>query len=75
MSARPGDEGYEAEATASFEYPDGDPGKLSSLGPGIRLFYAEALDGQGQVIYNGCTEQEAGKDGPALVSITLSQVN
>ena len=72
----PGDPGYEidggTDGATVFDYPDGEPGKLKNIGPGPRLFFAEALNDAAEVAYNGCVRQEeTGKDGPAFVTIVL----
>jgi hypothetical protein len=71
-SASPGAPGYEIEAELQFGYPATGPiDPLEHLGPGLRLFFAEAEDEDSRVILHGCTESQAGEGAPETVTIAL----
>jgi hypothetical protein len=71
-SAKPGDNGYTVESEISFAFPpSGAVEPLKDVGPGDRLFFAEARDGTGRAILRGCTAARAGGGGLQEVSIAL----
>ncbi len=73
--ALPGDEGYPVEARLEIDLQGaGADWRLSDVGPGRRLFYAEAIDSEDAIILMGCTDIEAGGGGEQEVKIVLARV-
>ena len=74
-TARPGEGGYDIddEMTFTLEGMEGArPLKLDT--PGLRLFYAEALDLNGIAILRGCIEEEVGEGRAKVITIELQRV-
>lgn len=71
-----GDAGYVVEQQLEFDLADASGvSPLQQVGPGRRLFYAEAYGVSGDIILRGCSEVEAGGGGPESVAITLAWVD
>ena len=71
-SAEPGDDGYEEEYGYEINLEDGEVLKpLQNVGPGNRLFYAEAWNLQEDLFLRGCTLAAAGDEGLREVAIQL----
>ncbi len=73
--ALPGNEGYTVEARVEIDlHAEAADYRLDDVGPGRRLFYAEAEDAAGVIILVGCEDVQAGGGGVQEVSIVLSPV-
>jgi len=71
-SEQPGSQAYVIEDQLTVSYPAGEGSRpLQQIGPGLRLFFAQALDQNSNIILRGCTSATAGGQGPQEVSISL----
>ena len=71
-SADPGDPTYPIEDSVRFPKDTPEQARpLEEIGPGRRLFFAEGFDADAGLLLRGCSEIEAGGDGPSRVSIDL----
>ncbi len=71
-SAQPGSQAYVIEDQLTVSYPAGEGSRpLQQIGPGLRLFFARAVDLNSNVILRGCSSADAGGQGPQEVSISL----
>lgn len=69
--ARPDHPGYSVQDGFNYELRGEDPlPVLKDIGPGHRLFFAEACDGSDCPLC-GCTEAESGAEGPNTIVIEL----
>ncbi len=72
-TASPGAAGFAIDGEVSFAFPvSGAVEPLRDVGPGDRLFFAEARDGTGLAILRGCTPARAGGGGLQEVTIALT---
>jgi len=69
--AAPGDEGYRVEDGVEIDLAASESRALRAIGPGRRLFFAEARDAQGRPVLRGCSREEAGGSGKHEVVIGL----
>jgi len=74
-NARPGAGGYEIDDQV-FIPLDATAGssELHHVGPGPRLFFAEAVDSEEVAILNGCTWSLTGNSGDDLITISLDWI-
>jgi hypothetical protein len=71
-SAEPNDTGYIIEDSVDISMPATEGGRpLEDVGPGERLFFAQATDQQDRVFLRGCTSARAGGKGVQTVVIEL----
>jgi len=74
-SAQPGDSGYIVEDRVEINMPATEGGHpLENIGPGERLFFAQATDQQDRVFLRGCTPARAGGKGLHTVVIELIKI-
>ncbi len=76
VEAAPGDAGYTIEDDVRF--PAAEPEQtrpLVGIGPGRRLFFAEARDADGELFLRACRALDAGGGGPDRVVLELEPVD
>ena len=74
-SADPGDSGYIIEDRVDIGMPAAEGGRpLENIGPGDRLFFAQAINQQDRVFLRGCTPAKAGRKGVQTVVIDLIEI-
>ena len=73
--AEPHDNGYVVEDRVDVSMPAAEGGRpLEDVGPGERLFFAQATDQQDRVFLRGCTPARAGGKGVQTVVIELIKI-
>jgi hypothetical protein len=74
-AAAPADQGYTVEDRLDIDMPATEGSRpLENIGPGERLFFAQATDQQDRVFLRGCTTAKAGGRGVHAVVIELEKV-